>query len=221
MTEVRDILINRLWAGRDPLANAPRYLERADPQGWGANHPYLTDMISELRPQLVVEVGVWKGASTLVMAERMQRLGIPGVVLAVDTWLGSWDIWLQPNWFADLHIEDGYPTLYQTFLGNVATAGLADYVVPLPLDSQSAAQLLRHCGIGQVDLVHIDAGHDYDAVASCLRAWWPMVRRGGVLIGDDYCPDSGAWPDVVKCFDDYFGRERIESKTHKCLIRQK
>ena len=42
-----------------------------------------------------------------------------------------------------------------------------------------------------VDFVFIDGDHRYDAVLQDLRDWWPKVRPGGVLVGDDY-----SWPDV-------------------------
>ena len=31
-----------------------------------------------------------------------------------------------------------------------------------------------------------DALHTYEAVLADLRAWWPRLRRGGLLSGDDY-----------------------------------
>jgi predicted O-methyltransferase YrrM len=220
VSDIRRLLIQRLWAGKDPLANVDLDEARVDMQGWGFDHPYLTDLIEEIRPRLVVEVGVWKGASTLVMADRMRRLGLPSAVLAVDTWLGSWDIWLQPAWFEHLRFDGGYPTLYRTFCANVVKSGLADYIVPLPLDALSAAELVGKLGLHPIDLVHIDAGHDFGAVVSCLAAWWPLIGAGGALIGDDYMTEAAAFPDVARAFDGFFGRERIVARPPKCVVRK-
>ena len=88
MTAVRDDLIRTLWRGEDPLANAPRLAR--DAVGWpSSQHRYLTEAVSELRPRLVVEVGVWKGVSCIVMAHRAKQLGLDCAVIAVDTWLGT------------------------------------------------------------------------------------------------------------------------------------
>lgn len=46
------------------------------------------------------------------------------------------------------------------------------------------------------DFVYIDADHTYDAVKADLSAWWPKVRPGGVLAGDDY-GFAGWWEDGV------------------------
>lgn len=39
---------------------------------------------------------------------------------------------------------------------------------------------------GSLDFVYIDAGHDKDSVLGDLKAWYPKIRNGGMLIGDDY-----------------------------------
>ena len=48
---------------------------------------------------------------------------------------------------------------------------------------------------GTFDWVFIDALHTYDAVLADLRAWWPKLREGGLLSGDDY-GDSQPTPFV-------------------------
>lgn len=37
-----------------------------------------------------------------------------------------------------------------------------------------------------LDLAFIDAGHDICSVREDLEAWWPKVRSGGLMAGDDY-----------------------------------
>lgn len=41
-----------------------------------------------------------------------------------------------------------------------------------------------------LDFVYIDADHKYDSVLADIRAWWPKIKSGGILCGDDYT-DSG------------------------------
>jgi predicted O-methyltransferase YrrM len=196
-------LLAQLWRGHDPFANFPRRTYAGDVQGWNYDHPYLTHVIDALRPRLVVEVGVWKGCSVMTMAERLKAVGVDGVVLAVDTWLGSWDHWLVDEFFEELDFHNGYPTLFWRFMANIVDAKLQDYVVPLPLDSLNANEVLHRKGIS-LDAVHIDAGHDYGAVLRDLEAWWLLIRPGGVLIADDYFDDEKkAWPEVKRAVDDF------------------
>jgi hypothetical protein len=51
------------------------------------------------------------------------------------------------------------------------------------------------------DLVFIDAAHDYDNVRQDIRAWWPVVRAGGVLAGHDY---QHKFPGVMRAVADEF-----------------
>jgi len=200
MSAIRDELVAKLWRGTDPFQDVVLVPDEVDIQGWGSScHPWFAELLPSLRPAVVVEIGVWKGASTIHMAELMRLHRIDGVVIAVDTWLGAWDHWLTDQWFEELDLQGGRPTLQRRFMNNVVSRGLQDYVLPLPLDSVNAAGVAHHLGL-PIDLLHIDAGHDADAVATDLRLWWPLLREGGVLIGDDYHGD-GRWPGVKEAFD--------------------
>jgi hypothetical protein len=109
---IRDILIRTLWRDTDPFAGLAAAPEQVDVQGWsGSRHPWLVEAVEETRPRIVIEIGVRKGASTLHMAEALRRRGIPGVVIAVDTWLGSSEHRNNANDFASLRVRDGQPTI--------------------------------------------------------------------------------------------------------------
>lgn len=213
-------MVRTLWQGRDPFAGFPATLYQTDSQGWNSGHRYLGEAVAELKPALVVEIGVWKGGSTMTLASALKALGSDGVVIAVDTWLGSSEHWSQPEWKAHLAIVHGYPQFFYKFMANVMAAGLQSHILPLPLDSLNAARLLMLHGTS-IDLIHVDAGHDYRSVIGDLEAWWPLLRPGGILIGDDYNRD-GAWPEVRQAFDDFFGRRGIGfvDAEAKCLIRK-
>jgi predicted O-methyltransferase YrrM len=219
MTRVRDELIRSLWRGKDPFAKESPYDGPRDLQGWGSEHPYLREAIRAIRPAVVIEIGVWKGGSTIHMASILRELAIDGVVIAIDTWLGAWDHWINDQWFGELGLADSAPSLFQKFSNNVRKAELTDYVVPLPLDSINAAKVLRHFKF-KPNMVHLDAGHDYQAVTSDLQQWWPALEPGGILVGDDY-RDGNAWPEVKRAFDNYFeqlGLMPIRNSKDKCIL---
>ena len=207
-----------LWAETPIFAGFDAAEVEADLQGWNVHHPYLRQVVEEIRPDLLVEVGVWKGASLLHMAEVVREHGLPTALLAVDTWLGGWDHWELPEWFGSLRMQNGFPRLYYTFLGNVLRAEADDVVTPLPLDSINAATLLRRKGLA-ADVVHVDGGHDYASVASDLRAWWPVLRPGGVMIADDYDATGAVWWAVRDAVNDFLAEtahEDFRAEPYKC-----
>lgn len=217
---IRQQVLELLYSGADPFLGFPRNLYQTDTQGWHSQHPYLASAIDTASPKIIVEIGVWKGGSTLFMADHIRKLGLDAVVIAVDTWLGSWDHWIVPALRQELNFIHGYPNFYYKFLNNVKMLGLEEYVVPLPLDSLNAFHTLRHFKITP-DIVHIDAGHDYRAVKSDIEIWWPQIRPGGILIGDDYTP--GVWPEVCTAFNQLaqaLGQDQVEHFENKCIFRK-
>ena len=59
-----------------------------------------------------------------------------------------------------------------------------------------------------IDLVYIDALHDYESVSADIRAWYPKVREGGIIAGHDYLLSS--WPGVVAAVDEFAEEEGLE-----------
>ena len=58
---------------------------------------------------------------------------------------------------------------------------------------------------GYFDLVYIDADHRCGYVYDDIEAWYPKVRSGGVLIGDDY--GNKLFPGVEETVDGFFGED--------------
>jgi len=56
---------------------------------------------------------------------------------------------------------------------------------------------------GSLDVVYIDAAHDYDNVKADILAWRQKLKAGGVLAGHDYGPHA---PGVIKAVDELIGK---------------
>ncbi len=209
----------------NPYQRFPADKFATDLQGWGQNSPIFEKVISTYRPSLVIEVGTWKGASAIRIAELMKRCRVPEPeVICVDTWLGSVEHWLDrsnPNHFPSLALKWGRPDLYNTFMANVVRAGHDDVIVPFPADTSTAAKFLRCRGM-QADLIYIDASHEYENVIADLVAFWEVLRPGGVLIGDDFI--AARWPGVVRAVHEFVNRAGQQVNTsfaNKYLIEKR
>ncbi len=220
---MRQHLIDTLWRGQDPFVGFPRRLYADTPNELAHGpHPYLLEAIDNARPMVAVEIGVWKGASSIAMAKRMKEIGLSGsVMLSIDTWLGAWDHWFNDEWYPGLAFEHGQPMLMRTFMANVLATNTEEVILPIPLDSVNANEVFRRANL-EVDVIHIDGGHDYRAVMSDLEAWWPLVRPGGWVVGDDYVHD-GNWPGVRQAFDEFYQKNGLFPFEHggaKCRIQK-
>jgi hypothetical protein len=131
-----------------------------DLQGWNSEHPAFRRIIKESRPSFILDVGVWKGRSTIFFASLLKEFEVDGTVIAIDTFLGSPEHWNRArDIYPSMRFRHGLPGLYWQFLSNVKHRSCEDYVVPLAQTSENAAKIMRNFGI-RVDLVHIDAAHE-------------------------------------------------------------
>lgn len=162
--------------------------------GWGGDDPILARWVADCAAdaETVVEVGCWRGLSTITLAQAAPR----ATLWCVDTWLGSDEFWLgteagQPAW--DLRLRHGYPRVYDEWLTNLAAAGLTDRVRPMPMPSGQAARVFERLG-QRADLVYVDGSHDSEDVRADLIAWRRVLTPSGWLMGDDY--DHARFPAV-------------------------
>jgi predicted O-methyltransferase YrrM len=166
------------------------------------------DRASEL---VVVEVGTWKGLSATKMAEVLKSEGFTNFnIICIDTWLGAPEFWtwgMKDSTRGDsLKRVNGYPTVFHTFTKNVKAMGYEDCIAPLPLSSTQAADVLRHYKIA-AHLIYIDASHEYGPVTSDLGCFYPLLKEGCVMLGDDY---SAQWKGVIKAVDEFADLRKID-----------
>ena len=199
MPALRDSIMQNLY-GQDIWADF-KPATTATLQGWNGDHPSLAQLSSLSDHPLVIDVGVWKGMSTINMALAMKKAGLDGCIIGVDTFLGSPEHW-DARLFSRRH---GLPDLYMIFMSNVWTAGVSDYIVPLAQTSVTAAHILRSRGLAP-SLVHIDAAHEYAEVIRDAEEYYGLLAPGGFLIGDDY---DISWPGVVKAAGEFSSRNGV------------
>jgi hypothetical protein len=210
--------IMRRIHGADVYAGfVPAFAE--DRQGWNSQHVAFEEVIRAIKPLIIVDVGVWKGASTIYLADLLKRHAVRGAVIAVDTFLGSLEHCDRTSSLANLIPRRfGMPQLYEQFLSNVVHCGAQDRVVPLAQTSTTAAMLLHRAGV-RAGLIHIDASHDHDDVLRDARAYWNILVPGGFLIGDDY---NTAWPGVITAANQFAAETRLPlmSSAPKWILRK-
>lgn len=142
-----------------------------------------------------VEVGIWRGRSTIAMAEFIRESGKRIEFIAVDHFLGS------AEHQAEL-IETG-DDLMSLFNRHARAAGVRELIHMIPCDSVKAA---KHIQDLSCDLVYLDASHDAQSVTSDITAWWPKVKHGCRLAGHDW---GGNWPGVTQAVTEFVAREGL------------
>ena len=122
---------------------------------------------------LIAEVGSYLGRSTRVLGDYT-----PGMVAAIDTWNGPVGIGAPV-----------IPNFREKFEENLADLIAAEKVIPY-----DAKQVLLFRGL---DMVFIDANHEYEYVKNDILNWKQWIAPGGLLCGHD-----ASHPDVKKAVNE-------------------
>ena len=169
-----------------------------DVQGWGANHGIFRQVMALLKPATVIELGTWKGASAIHMAELMKENGIAGQILCVDNFIGFPSYYLRPEQaHAEFKIKGGIPRLYWTFMKNVADAGHQDIITPLVQQTENAAQICKGRRV-RADMIYVDGDHSYEGCRKDLENFDPVLGENGFFLCDDY-----QWEGAKQAIDEY------------------
>lgn len=116
----------------------------------------------------IVEIGSWKGRSTIWLGKAAKKSN--SHVYAIDPHTGS----------PEHRTMFGRVDTYDQFLKNVG-AGLSDVVIPIRKRSDEAIRSWSN----PVHLLWIDGAHDYDSVLSDFKLWDQYLVNGGVIAFHD------------------------------------
>lgn len=125
-----------------------------------------------------MELGSFRGRSICSIASILTQRR--AYVTLVDTFVGLPDDPYTTEVISGVQYSDA-AQLEAELRANVARFGLD----PVILTEDSATAAARFPD-GSLDLVFIDADHQYDAVLRDLEAWWPKIAPTGRIAGHDY-----------------------------------
>jgi predicted O-methyltransferase YrrM len=177
------------------------------------NAKSLYDLVSkEYSEGIFVEVGAWVGRSTAYLASVIS----PAIKLyVVDTWQGSFGQDPQSEKAYRSLLQKNEGDVFRVFLENMTRWGYIHAMTPLRMRSLQAARLFRD---DSLTFCFVDAGHDYASVKQDLTAWFPKLRPGGVIGGDDYGVD---WPGVDRAVNEFFAPLGKISSVGRCWYSRK
>jgi len=176
-----------------------------DLQGWNSNDDAFESLILKTKPSTIIEVGSWKGASAINMAQICSKHKVNAQIFCVDTWLGAVEFWtsLANTPDRNLLLKNGYPQIYYQFISNVVHTNTQDYIIPLPMTSVIACKVLEFHNI-KADLIYIDGSHEYEDVLADINNYTKLLNSGGIIFGDGF---GGCWTGVTKAVEESFGSD--------------
>ena len=132
----------------------------------------LQEVIRQLEPKAqIAELGSWQGRSSVVIASALPP---EGTLYCVDHFKGS-----------DEHQGGQFDlaSLYDNFSHNIKKFHVEGKIQVLVMSSLDAAAKFA---TSSLDLVFVDASHDYESVKADIEHWYPKLKEGGFLVCHDY-----------------------------------
>jgi len=130
-----------------------------------------------------------------------------GVGVEVGVQYGYFSQAILRDWKGELKCVDVWsdPSVYAQAVANLGEKRLI---------RKSSVEAANDFKAGSLDFVFIDANHTYESVKQDIEAWFPKVRKGGVISGHDYCvyQDFG----VIQAVDEFAAKHgyKVELTDH-------
>lgn len=137
---------------------------------WSGHKYFAYDLVRNLKPALIVELGTHLGCSMFSFAQAAKDARLKTKIDAVDTWQG-----------------DGHTGSYdEIILGRVKEIKKALYSrVKITLKQMTFDEALPDYKKGSIDILHIDGFHTYKAVKHDYDTWYDKVKKDGIIMIHD------------------------------------
>ena len=137
---------------------------------WAGHKSFAYDLIRNLKPNRIVELGTYRGTSLFSMAQALKDESMKSKITAIDTWEGD-----EHSGFYDNDIYEGVLKIKNTYYKNVN----------IQLLRTTFDNALKQFPDKSIDLLHIDGLHTYKAVKRDLENWFPKVQQNGIIMFHD------------------------------------
>ncbi len=149
----------------------------AETENWFTFQDFYSKVALEDRFETFVEVGSWKGHSTRFLVKELQKQGKAFTFFAVDLW----DRLPKDNELWALYPEQ-MPICRDIYNHNLIQSNTRKDVFDCIMDSVKASSAFADKSI---DFLFLDASHDEEAVKKDLVAWYPKMKKHGLISGHD------------------------------------
>ena len=131
----------------------------------------LPRLLAKLNPNAVmVELGVYRGDNLALFAEALPQ----GHCYGVDSWLDH--LQGRNRTTPSVKSAEAEKVAYDRF----------NSVRNVTLIKSDTLTAVRNFADESLDFVYIDADHTYNGCKDDIKAWYPKVKRGGIIAGHDY-----------------------------------
>jgi methyltransferase family protein len=162
---------------------------------WAGHKCFGYNLVRNLEPGLVVELGSWKGTSFYSFCQAVKDTKSKTKLIAVDTWQGD----SHAGHFGDKVFND-FNAILTKYYNGVSASHLR----------KSFNEAVNDFEDQTIDILHIDGFHTYQAVSNDFNTWKSKMKANGVILFHDVSEQK-------EDFEVYKFWEEIKAKYKTCL----
>lgn len=177
------------WKYYDPQFEFIKSIPPENSPWWGHSF-FAYDLISNVQPKIVVELGTYKGNSLFSFAQAIKDSNLNTKLHCVDSWEGD----KHAGFYGD-EVYQGFLKIYEKKYKNI----------PLEIHRMFFDDAVDKFKDHSINVLHIDGLHTYEAVKHDFETWLPKVdKTSGIILLHDVCEkkdDFGVyklWAEIQK-----------------------
>lgn len=147
----------------------------------------------------ICELGVCRGANFYEMIKHGPKLAV-----AVDSWIDDGVISRNDGGYS----QEILNKQYEDFATSVSDKPF------VKIYREYSFNAVKHFEDNYFDLIYIDADHSYEGCLRDIEDWYPKVKRGKFLLGDDYTvyegKHAGVKFGVIEAVNDFAKKNNLE-----------
>ena len=174
---------------------------------WAGHKYFAYDLIRNVKPKVVVELGTFKGTSLFSFCQAVKDEKLDTKLFAVDTWQGD----EHAGFYGD-GVFEGVKSIIGKYYSSVS----------VELLRKKFDEALNEFKDASIDVLHIDGLHTYEAVKHDFETWFPKVKDGGIILFHDISvvkDDFGVYKLWHELKDDFKTIEFLHSYGLGVLIK--
>ena len=137
---------------------------------WSGHKSFAYDLVANIQPKLIVELGTHKGTSLFSFAQSAKDNKIDVEINAVDTWEGE-----KHAGFYGEEVIEGVKDIKEKYYNEVN----------INLLRKTFDEAIDDFEDKSIDILHIDGLHTYEAVKHDFNSWIGKVSNDGIVLFHD------------------------------------
>lgn len=160
---------------------------------WSGHYFFAYDLVRNVKPKVIVELGTHKGNSLFSMAQAIKDGKLNTKLHGIDSWEGD----SQAGYYGE-DVYNQFQNISKKYYKDVN-------IVPHKMLFNNAVKEFKD---NSIDILHIDGLHTYEAVKHDFETWFPKVKKDtGIIMFHDVCEtkdDFGVyklWEELQKKYE--------------------